>query len=142
MAQSVISAYESGRRQPSLPMLLDLVAASGFAVDGRLVPAAGLRPLSGPLGRRVRRHRKQLTEIAASYGVTEMRVFGSVARGDEGADSDVDLLVSLPPDIGLFALGRLRRELEEALGARVDLVPAEGLKASVDEVVHRDAITL
>jgi transcriptional regulator with XRE-family HTH domain len=55
--QSVISAYEGGRRQPSLPVLLHLIAATGHSLDGALVPAEpGLpTPLSGPLGRRLLR---------------------------------------------------------------------------------------
>ncbi|SDY05387.1 Nucleotidyltransferase domain-containing protein [Modestobacter sp. DSM 44400] len=53
-------------------------------------------PLSGPLGRRVSRHRQRIKAIAASYGAGPVRVFGSVARGSERADSDIDLLLDLP----------------------------------------------
>ena len=142
VAQSVISAYESGGRQPSLPVLLDLVAATGHALDASLVPARGTRPLSGPLGRRVKRHREQLRATAMSYGASDVRVFGSVARGDEHPDSDVDLLVTLSPGTGLFALGRLRRDLEAILAAPVDVVPEEGLKPSVRESVERELVSL
>jgi hypothetical protein len=74
--------------------------------------------------------------------VDRVSVFGSVARGDEGPDSDVDLLVELPADAGLCALGRLRRELEELLGTRVDLVPGSGLKADVRLLVQTDLVEL
>ena len=88
-----------------------------------LVPTAATQPqpLSGPLGRRVRRHRAGIERIAGSYGVTNIRVFGSVARGDDRADSDIDLLVDLPAGTGLFTLGRLRHDLEQLLRARVDV---------------------
>lgn len=71
-----------------------------------------------------------------------MRVFGSVARGDDGPGSDVDLLVDLAPDRGLFALGELRRELTSLLGAPVDVVPADSLRATVSDEVLSGAIPL
>jgi uncharacterized protein len=144
VTQSVISAYESGRRQPSLPVLLGLIAGTGHCLEGRLVVADPGRPasLSGPLGRRVSRHRRRINEIAASYGAAHVRVFGSVARGIETADSDVDLLVDLPQEMGLFDLGRLRRDLENLLNARVDVVPANGLKPEVRAAVEADLVAL
>lgn len=144
VTQSVISAYESGRRQPSLPVLLGLIAATGHCLEGRLVAADPGQPasLSGPLGRRVSRHRRRINEIAASYGAAHVRVFGSVARGIETADSDVDLLVDLPKEMGLFDLGRLRRDLENLLNARVDVVPASGLKPEVRAAVEADLVAL
>src|SRR3954466_11488501 len=95
VTQSVISAYESGRRQPSLPVLLGLIAATGHCLEGRLVAADPGQPasLSGPLGRRVSRHRLRINEIAASYGTAHVRVFGSVARGIRPAHSDSALMV-------------------------------------------------
>jgi len=70
-----------------------------------------MRRLSGPLGRRVRRHRQDLITAAAAHGVRNLRVIGSVARGDEHPDSDVDLLVDLPPGLSLFGLGRVKADL-------------------------------
>ena len=71
-----------------------------------------------------------------------MRVFGSVARGEDRADSDVDLLVDLPPHMSLLGLGRLQAELEEILGTRVDLIPAADLKPDVRSRTERDLIEL
>lgn len=148
ITQSVVSAYESGRRQPSLPVLLGLIAATGHAVDASLVPVGTEKasalgtPLSGPLGRRVCRHGEQIKQLAATYGADHVRVFGSVARGQDGADSDVDLLLDLPTGMSLFTLGRLRRDLEELLHARVDLVPSDGLKADVRARVEADLVPL
>ena len=67
-----------------------------------------LSRLSGPVGRQVRRKRRDLVAAAAAHDVTNLRVFGSVARGEDRPDSDVDLLVDLPPDIGLLGLGGSR----------------------------------
>ena len=79
-----------------------------------------------------------IAKICARYKVAELSVFGSTVRGDAGQDSDIDLLVTFQPDaaIGLIAFNRLRRELEEGLGRRVDLVPKDGLKPIIrDEVL-------
>ena len=101
-----------------------------------------LSKLSGPVGRQVRRKRRDLVAAAAAYDVTNLRVFGSVARGEERPDSDVDLLVDLPPDIGLLGLGRVQAELEAILGAKVDLVPAGDLKPAVRARAERDLVAL
>ncbi|GAB7191552.1 hypothetical protein NUM3379_22600 [Kineococcus sp. NUM-3379] len=143
VTQSVVSAYESGQRQPSLPVLLALIAATGHALDADLVPAPSVpRPLSGRLGRRVHRHRHRIKEIAAAHGAGNVRIFGSVARGDERPDSDVDLLLDLPEGVGLFTLGRLRQDLEELLTAPVDVIPADGLKADVRASIEADLVIL
>lgn len=144
ITQSVVSAYESNRREPSLPVLLRLIAATGHALEGTLVAAGqgSAAPLSGPLGRRVVRHRTRIRAIAASYGAGRVRVFGSVARGTEHGGSDVDLVMDLPDDMGLFALGRLRRELENLLGARVDVVPEAGIKAEARPEIEADLVAL
>jgi uncharacterized protein len=80
VTQSVISAYESGHRQPALPTLAALIDAAGYelAIDVRPQPRR-LSKLSGPIGQRVRRRRQALTAAAAAHGVTNLRVFGSVA---------------------------------------------------------------
>lgn len=77
-----------------------------------------------------------------AHGADNPRVFGSVARGDDRPDSDVDLLVDLAPDTGLFALGRLQADLERVLGAPVDVVPADGLKPGVRAEVESEAVAL
>lgn len=142
VAQSVISAYERGHRKPSLETLLRLVAATGgtLRVDVATGRRSGLP--DSPLGRRLRRRRRRVLDIAARYGVTNVRVFGSVARGEDGPDSDVDLLADLPPGITLVRLARLREELSAALGARVDVGSADGLKERVRDEVLREAIPL
>jgi predicted nucleotidyltransferase/DNA-binding XRE family transcriptional regulator len=143
ITQSVISAYESGQRQPSLPALTRLIDAAGFELTLSLRRQPGrLRPLSGPVGRRVRRHRKDLVAAAQAHGVSNLRVFGSVARGEDRADSDVDLLADFPPGLSLLRLSRLEADLEGILGTRVDLIPATDLKPDVRERVEPDLIAL
>ncbi|WP_088317568.1 helix-turn-helix domain-containing protein [Kineosporia sp. R_H_3] len=143
VTQSVISAYESGKRQPALPTLVDLVRASGMDLVLQVEPVPAHRgPLGGPLGRRVEEHREALKAAAAEHGITNLRVFGSVARGDEGPSSDVDLLADFADDVGLFAVGRARAALEGLLGAEVDLVPERALKDDVRETITPELIAL
>jgi uncharacterized protein len=101
-----------------------------------------LRRLSGPVGRRVRRHREDLIATAAAHGVRNLRVFGSVARGEDRPGSDVDLLADLPPGLSLFGLGRVEADLEAILGTRVDVVSAADLKPGVRERVEHDLVAL
>ncbi len=74
--------------------------------------------------------------------MSNIRVFGSVARGEDSADSDVDLLVDVPPGMGLLGLARLQRELEDILEAPVDLVPADDLKPAVRADANPDLVPL
>jgi len=143
VAQSVISAYESGHRQPSVPTLAALIEATGFELATAVRrPPRRLRMLSGPVGQRVRRRRRELVAAAAARGVSGLRVFGSVARGQDRPDSDVDMLADLPPGMSLFGLARLQAELEAIVGTRVDLVPAADLKPEVRERAGRDLVAL
>lgn len=143
VTQSVISAYESGHRQPALPALATLIDATGHDLIVGLQPQPQqLGKLSGPVGRKVRRCRRDLVAAAAAYGVRNLQVFGSVARGQDRPDSDVDLLADLPPGMGLLGLGRVQAELESILDARVDLIPAQDLKPSVRSRAEQDLVAL
>jgi predicted nucleotidyltransferase/DNA-binding XRE family transcriptional regulator len=142
VTQSVVSAYESGARQPSLPTLARLVAATGLELDIRLSEATTTGPTGGALGQRVRRQRAELQAVLARYGLSNARVFGSVARGEDGSESDLDLLVDVPDGVGLVTLGRCQAELERLLGARVDLVPVGDLKGRVASEALAEAVAL
>jgi predicted nucleotidyltransferase/DNA-binding XRE family transcriptional regulator len=143
VTQSVISAYESGHRQPAIPTLMALIEATGheLVLNLRREPRR-LTRMTGPVGRRVRRNRHTLVAAAAAHGVTGLHVFGSVARGDDRPDSDVDLLADLPAGIGLIGLARLEAELEDIVGARVDLAPADSLKPYVRKHVEQELVAL
>jgi hypothetical protein len=75
-----------------------------------------------------------------SYGVQSISLFGSVARGDSGPRSDVDLLVDLDEDVSLFGLSRLKRHLEDLLGMPVDLVTTDALRPSFRDTIMAEAI--
>lgn len=144
VSQPVISAYERGRREPGLAMLSKLVEATGHHLRVEVVPQADAgRGLPDTLmGRRLRRHRRALTTTAGRRGATNVRVVGSVARGEDTEDSDVDLLVDLSPEVGLASLAGLERDLAGLLGRPVDIVPASSLKAGIEPQVLAEAIPL
>jgi len=98
--------------------------------------------LRGPIGRKVWDHRARIQALAAEHGLSNLRVFGSVARSEETEDSDVDLLVDLEPGVSLVSLARAQRELEMLLGVRVELVPAADLKPGVRPSAFDEAIAL
>ena len=143
LRQSIISVYESGRRQPSLPTLAAMVDATGYTLDVRVKRRPSpLNRLSGPLGRRLRQRRAALLALAAERGVRIIGVFGSVARGEDRPDSDIDLLIELPASMGLLGLGRLQQAVEELLEASVDVVPETDLKPDVRPNVEADLVCL
>jgi hypothetical protein len=109
--QPNIAAYENGRRQPSPAML------------ARLLDAA--RPRPSVL---LARFREQVLEIAARNHAGGVRVFGSIARGEDSPESDVDLLVTFGPEASLLDQAGLIAELEDLLGAHVDVVSDRALK--------------
>jgi hypothetical protein len=76
---------------------------------------------------------------AAAHGARDVRVFGSVVRGDERDDSDVDFLVSLEPRRTLLDLARLEVRLEAMLGRSVDVVTEEGLREPMRSRALREA---
>ena len=144
VTQSVISAYEAGRREPSVATLSRLVDATGATlrlqvephqVDVRRLPAT-------PRGELVRRNQQRMRRAAARHGASNLRLFGSTARGDDRPDSDIDLLVHLDRQLGLIGLARIQHELEDILGVPVDVVPDDGLKPDVRAAIERDAVAL
>jgi predicted nucleotidyltransferase len=143
VAQPVISAYETGRREPGLSMLDKLVRASGYDLLVEVVARPGGRELpDSPAGRRLRRQRRVILDAAARRRASNVRVFGSVARGDDTDDSDIDLLVDLADDVSLVELIGLERELSKLLDRRVDVVPARGLKPALASRVLEEAVPL
>lgn len=97
---------------------------------------------TGPTGRVVAAHLDEMREILRRHGVSNVRIFGSVARGDDQRGSDLDLLVDFAPGTGLFTIAGIQAELERILGVEVDLVPAEGLKRRIRPDVERDLVPL
>ena len=90
----------------------------------------------------LKQRRDQVLSTAARYGAYDLRVFGSVARGDANASSDIDLLVKLEPGRSLMDLGGLLYDLQKLLGVDVDIVTENGLRPRIREQVLREAVPL
>jgi hypothetical protein len=94
------------------------------------------------VGDTIREKREAIVRIAARHGATQVRLIGSVARGQARPDSDVDLLVTWNEGTSLLDQAALMLELETLLGRRVDIASDGWVKPSIRESVYRDAIAL
>ncbi|MPY82404.1 MAG: hypothetical protein GEV00_03605 [Actinophytocola sp.] len=115
-----------GRSQPEVSRLIRIYRARRF------------RPRS-PLGALLHQYREQIVALAQAHKATNVRVFGSVLRGEDGEDSDVDLLVDLEPGADLMDLVSLDADLAALLKRRVDVVPARMLRPHVAPAALADA---
>ena len=86
--------------------------------------------------------REEILRVAARHGAGNVRVFGSVARGEAGAESDLDLLVEMQPDHSPFFPGGLIADLEELLGREVHVVTEDALHWFIRESVLKEAVRL
>jgi len=90
----------------------------------------------------IRENREEILRLAADRGAYDVRIFGSVARGDDGMDSDVDFLVNLEPGRSLFDLGGLLMDLQDLLGRKVDVVTEAGLHWYVRDRILAEAVAI
>ena len=90
----------------------------------------------------IENNRAEILALAARHGVRNVRVFGSMARGDADDASDVDLLVSLPPDKTGLALGALLMDVQDLLHRRVEVITERGLHPALRDQVLREALPL
>jgi predicted nucleotidyltransferase len=96
-------------------------------------------PQPTKVDRSLARLRPYVLPLTQKYGVTNVRLFGSFARGEQRRTSDVDLLVDLSYGMTLLELVALKRELEAALKRKVDVVPARSIKPALQGSILADA---
>ena len=87
-------------------------------------------------------NRERILLLAEQYGARQVRVFGSVARRQDDADSDIDFLVDMEPRRSLFDLGGLLVDLEKLLNSKVDVFTERGLKDRIRDRVVNEAVLL
>ncbi|MFZ5866414.1 MAG: nucleotidyltransferase family protein [Thermodesulfobacteriota bacterium] len=90
----------------------------------------------------LKKKRKEILRIAAAHGARNVRVFGSVIRGEADHKSDIDLLVTLDPGTTLLDHAALILELEVLLGCKVDVASDRGLRPRVKERVMSEAVPI
>ena len=95
-----------------------------------------------PLRELVEAHRDEIRAIVARHHGRSVALFGSVARGDEGPDSDIDFLVELAPDARPLEILSIGVELEAALGVKVDVGTPESLRPRLRDEVLAEAVPL
>lgn len=86
--------------------------------------------------------RDDVLDVAKQHGVTSIRVFGSVARGEETTESDVDLLVTTGPKVSSWFPAGLILDLEHLLGRHIDIVTEAGLNPLLRDQVLAEAVAL
>ena len=95
---------------------------------------------STPPGRLLAARRAEILALANRHGATSVHVFGSVARGDAGPESDLDLLVTFAPSASVFARLDLQDDLKDLLGIAVDITTPEALHRVIRDDVLREAV--
>lgn len=140
--QAMIARYERGSVSPTVNTLKRVLAALGQEVE-LVIRESTHTPLSGPIGRRVHEHRREIRRLVSGIGARNPRVFGSVARSQEHPQSDLDILVDFPVRTrGLLPLAHLGDEISRLIGVNVDVAASEAMTPSVASTALHDAVFL
>jgi predicted nucleotidyltransferase/uncharacterized protein with HEPN domain len=130
-----------------LPMIqtsIDSVIADAIreGVEHERKLSSNSRKTTKSLEQMLRDNRDEILSLAKRYGIENVRIFGSVARGEADSKSDIDLLVDVVPGRTLFDLGEFLADLQSLLGHDVDVVTEKSLNTRIREYVVKEAIPL
>jgi hypothetical protein len=108
--------------------------------DGGPCPPYKKKPMN--LSQLLQQNRRQVLEIAAGHGARNVRLFGSVARGEATETSDLDLLIEMAPERTLLDVIAIKQDLEELLGCKVDVVTEAAISPYLRDKVLHEAVRL
>ena len=94
------------------------------------------------LDKALKHRRAEILQIAVSHGASDIRVFGSWARGEARHDSDLDLLIELQGGRSLLDIVAIKQDLEDLLGCKVDVVTEAAISPYIRDQVLREAVSL
>lgn len=140
-SQAAVARYESDRVSPSVSTLERVLRAAGAELVITSQSGAPL-DLSGEKANLVRSHKVEINELARVHGAKNIRLFGSVARGEETAKSDIDFLVETPTNRAMSISISLQEALEKLLGCKVDVAPESALKPHIRKSALREAVSI
>lgn len=134
---STVSRVERGEMNPTVAMLSRLIEAAG----SDLVIELGDGTLQQPTLTALRARADAIRDTVTRHGGSNIRVVGSVGRGDSGSGSDVDLLIDVQPGTGLIALAKLEDELSDSLPWKVDVLTSGMARGRMAHILD-DAVPL
>jgi uncharacterized protein len=141
-SQAMVARYEAGAASPTVRTLRRLLRAAGRELELSAATADTGIPVV-PLAKALREYRAEINAAAERVGAGNVRVFGSVARGEDTPESDVDLLVDFPVrERGLLPLLTLAEQVERLVGRPVDVAAVEVMAEPVRERALAEAVPL
>lgn len=142
-SQATLSRYEAGDAVPTIATLERLLAAAGATLTLGAKPSGRMLNARSPRMTKLRQHRAEILAILKKHHASNPRVFGSVARGDDGPASDIDLLIEIDMhNRNLFDLYTVELELEDLLAEKVDINPVSTLRAEIREHAVQESVPL
>ena len=145
-SQPAVARYEADASIPTIPTLERLLAACGvqlrISMSRKATAPSSIRGRTGEHAALLRRERKRLLAAARRHGARNVRVFGSVARGDARPDSDIDLLVEFTAGRTLLDLAGFRNDACAILNRDVDVATPEILREAFRDDVLSEAVPL
>ena len=143
-SQPAIVRYETGETSPSVATLERLLRAAGQRLELTAVPVATTHDASSARMRKLRAHRREILALARAHGARNVRIFGSVARGEDTPTSDIDVLVDAGDDYwaGLAMLSDLRAAISKQIDERVDVWALPYMKDPVAASALAEAVRL
>jgi uncharacterized protein len=142
-SQPAVSRYEAATASPSVETLDRLLASMGARLELSVTSAPRALDVRTPRLAKIRANRDLIRKAARRHHATNIQIFGSVARGEDDPNSDIDFLVDLDVrTLGLIPVMELNDELGRILGERVDVAPRDALAPAVAERALAEAVPL